>query len=167
LSIRPRGWILRWTDKEIFRTMHVSAFGPHRLDARVRRVRQIWAKFAPGSVDGELCCSHEAAVVRREKGRRRPISAGSAMRWSGVIEGRALCPPRLALPWRVRSPSARETARLPDAGALQVLRQCGEVAHCRLARAVKRTCRGARGAALEPVRMIEPPCPSAAALSGP
>jgi len=43
------------------------------------------SELRKAAVDGDFAGGHEATVRRCEKGSHGPISAGSAMRWSGVI----------------------------------------------------------------------------------
>ena len=48
------------------------------------------SELRQSAVNGDFAGCHEAAVRGREKGSPTPISAGSAMRWSGVMEAKIL-----------------------------------------------------------------------------
>src|SRR6202789_1529997 len=123
--------------------------GTHRAPIkRMERRRASASNLRQAAVDGKLAAGHEAAVVRREKGSRRP----EFRRIPHALEPSLRA---IGLQSRLAQRFRREFGRYrpgrqhvyADASALQILYPGPrEVAHCRLARAVGGERRSARAA---------------------
>src|ERR1700684_3474795 len=113
---------------------------------RMERRRASLSDLRQAAVDGELAAVHEAAVVRREKGSRRPELrriTHALERSHRAVGLQAFLAQRCRREFGRHRPGRQHV--YPDAGAFQVLRPGPrKVAHGRLACAVGGERRGAR-----------------------